>query len=154
MQSVSLMCIGALLLVAPANATDPEVGTWRANLARSTYRPADQKPRRALVKIDQVDNGIRVFVDIIDPTGKRLKYDYVVKFDGQDYPVTGDPSRDATAGKKIDEYTLEQVSKRNGRINATNRIVVARDGQSRTQTTDGVDARGRPIHNVVFWERQ
>ncbi len=141
-------------LVAPAAALDPEVGIWKANLARSTYSPADLTPRSAIVKIEPVDNGLRVIVDIVDAAGKAVKYQYVVKFDGKDYPVIGDASRDATAGKKVDEYTLEQVSKKNGNINATNRIVVARDGQTRTQTMDGVDARGRTIHNVVLWERQ
>ena len=155
MKSPPVICAGLLLIVlATANAADPEVGTWKANLARSTYSPADLKPRRAIVRIEPVDNGLKVIVDIVDSAGNPLKYDYVVKFDGQDHPVKGDPNRDATAGKKIDEYTLEQVSKKNGAINATNRIVVARDGRSRTQTTDGVDARGRPIHNIVFWERQ
>jgi hypothetical protein len=137
-----------------AAATDPEVGTWKANLSRSTYDPADLAPRSAVVKIEPVDNGIKVIVDIVDSTGKRVNYDYIVKFDGKDYAVKGDPSRDATAGKKTDEYTLEQVSKKDGKITATNRIVVARDGKSRTQTTTGIDAKGRPIRNVVFWERQ
>ena len=33
-------------------------------------------------------------------------------------------------------------------------FVVSKDGRSRAQTTTGVDATGRQIHNVVFWERQ
>ena len=150
-----IACLGlTLALGAISSATDPEVGTWKANLAKSRYSPADLAPRRAIVTIEPVDNGLKVVVDIVNSVGESLKYDYVVKFDGKDYPVKGDPTRDATAGKKVDEYTLEQVSKKNGQINATNRIVVARDGQSRAQTTNGVDARGRPIHNVVIWERQ
>jgi len=143
-----------LIFVAPAWATDPEVGTWKANLAKSIYSPPDLAPRSAVVEIESVDNGLKVIVDIVDASGRPIKYAYIVKFDGKDHPVVGDPSRDATAGRKIDEYTLEQVSKKGGRPTATNRIVVARDGQSRTQTTDGVDARGRTIHNVVLWERR
>lgn len=136
------------------SAVDPEVGTWKANLLRSTYSPADLAPRSAVVKIEPVENGLKVIVDIVNSTGRRVGYDYTVKFDGKDYSVTGDPSRDATAAKKVDEYTLEQVSKKDGKITATNRIVVARDRRSRVQTTTGTDPNGRPIHNVVVWDRQ
>jgi len=135
-------------------AVDREVGTWKVNLARSSYSPPDLAPRQAIVRIEDVDNGLRVIVDLIDAAGRPVKYDYSFKFDGRDYPVIGDPSRDATAGRKVDEYTLEQVSKKNGAITQTNRIVVAKDGQSRVQTTDGKDPKGRTIHNVVLWERQ
>lgn len=151
---VAACLVSALALAISVHAADPEVGTWKANLAKSTYSPAELAPKSVTVKIEPVDNGIKVIVDTVDPSGKPRHYDYTVKYDGKDYPVAGDPSRDATAAKRIDEYTLEQVSKKDGKVTTTNRIVVARDGKSRTQTTTGTDAQGRKISNVVFWERQ
>ena len=150
-----VVCLGsALALAGVTHAADREVGTWKINLAKSKYSPPELAPKSAVVKIESVENGIKVIVDTVDSTGKSVHYDYSVKYDGKDYPVKGDLNRDATAAKKIDDDTLEQVSKKDGKVTTTNRIVVSRDGMSRTQTTTGTDARGRTIDNVVFWDRQ
>lgn len=153
-RAVALALVSAFLLATSVRSAVLEVGTWKANLAKSKYSPAELAPMSAMVKIESVENGIKVIVDTVDRAGKPRHYDYTVKYDGKDYPVTGDPSRDATAAKKIDDYTLEQISKKNGKVTTTNRIVVARDGKSRTQTTTGTNAQGRKIDNVVFWEKQ
>jgi len=60
---------------------------------------------------------------------------YDAKFDGKEYPVTGDPGHTVVTLKMIDENTVEETDRRNGRITDQIRIAAAKDGKS-LQVTD------------------
>src|SRR5262249_5735473 len=102
-----VVCV--LVLAVSVNAADVNVGTWKINLAKSKYEPANLAPKSTTVKADAVDGGVKIVVDTVDYTGKSLHYEYTVKYDGKDAAVKGDPNRDMTSMKKIDEYTFEQT---------------------------------------------
>jgi hypothetical protein len=153
----AILLVGAVcvvVLAAPLYAADVSVGTWKINLAKSKYDPASLAPKSTTVKADAVEGGIKVSVDVVDNSGKSLHYDYSAKYDGKDVPVKGDPSRDMTSFKKIDDYTFEQINKKNGKVTTTSRIVYAKDGKSRTITTTGTNPQGQKVNNVVFWDKQ
>jgi hypothetical protein len=75
-------------------------------------------------------------------------------YDGRDVPVKGDPGRDTTAMKRIDDLTFEQTNKKDGKTTTVSRYVYSRDGKSRTQTTTGLNPQGQKINNTVVWMRQ
>ena len=52
------------------------------------------------------------------------------KFDGKDYPLKGDPGISSVSLKKIDDYTIEETDKRDGKVISVSRITVSRDGHS------------------------
>ncbi|MGC1449205.1 MAG: hypothetical protein WA830_04130 [Candidatus Sulfotelmatobacter sp.] len=56
---------------------------------------------------------------------------YEVKFDGKDYPVSGD-LHSTVSLKVIDEYTLEETDKQDGKAITVARMTVSRDGKSMT----------------------
>jgi hypothetical protein len=143
-----------LALSAAAYAQDPNLGSWKVDLAKSTYDPADLAPKSLSVKSSPAGTGVHVVVDVVDYTGKPLHYEYTVSYDGRDVPVKGDPGRDATAMKKVDDRTFEQTNKRDGKVTTVSRFVYARDGKSRTQTTTGMNAQGQRINNTVVWIKQ
>ena len=64
------------------------------------------------------------------------------------------PSQDAITWKKIDDYAYENVAMLKGKALTTTRVVISRDGKTRTNTVTGQDAQGRTINNVVVYERQ
>ena len=76
------------------------------------------------------------------------------KYDGKDYPVTGDPNSDARSLTKIDDRTLGFNVKKGGKTTTSGRIVVAPDGKSRTVTTSGTDARGNKISSSAVYDKQ
>jgi len=47
--------------------------------------------------------------------GSMTHWDFTAKFDGKDYPITGDPDRDMASVKKVDDFTLEVVNKKAGK---------------------------------------
>jgi hypothetical protein len=57
---------------------------------------------------------------------------YDAKFDGKDYPLTGDPTHTMIALKRVDERTIEETDKVAGKVEGINRMSVAADGQSIT----------------------
>jgi hypothetical protein len=46
------------------------------------------------------------------PTGES----YAAKFDGQDYPYKGNPGVTSVVIKRIDDRTIEETGKRDGRV--------------------------------------
>ncbi len=143
-----------LALSAGAYAQDPNVGSWRVDLSRSKYNPANLAPKSVMVKSSAAGKGLNVVVDVVDNTGKPLHYEYTANYDGQDVAVKGDPSRDTTAMKRIDDLTFEQANKKDGKVTTVSRFVYAKDGKSRTQTTTGMNPQGQKINNTVVWLKQ
>ena len=156
-RAFAVVCLASgflLALSAAAYAQDPNLGTWRVDLAKSKYNPADLAPKSVTVKSSAVGKGLNVVVDVVDFTGKPLHYEYTAMYDGRDVPVKGDPGRDTTAMKRIDDLTFEQTNKKDGKTTTVSRYVYTRDGKSRTQTTTGMNPQGQKINNTVVWIRQ
>ena len=153
--AVACFALGLLLtLSSAAYAQDPSVGSWRVDISKSKYNPADLSPKSVAVKSNAAGKGVNVVVDVVDATGKPLHYEYTVAYDGRDVPVKGDPSRDTTAMKMIDGLTFEQTNKKDGKVTTISRWVYAKDGKSRTQPTTGSNPQGQKINNTVVWVKQ
>jgi hypothetical protein len=61
---------------------------------------------------------------------------YAAKFDGNDYPI-GRGGHATIALKRIDEYTMEETDKRDGKVMTVAHITVSQDGKSmKVETTD------------------
>lgn len=55
---------------------------------------------------------------------------YDAKFDGKEYPVKGDPSHSTVSLKRINEHTIVETDREDGRVHYTIRMSVSRDGKS------------------------
>ncbi len=55
---------------------------------------------------------------------------YDAKFDGKDYPYNGDPGTTSVSLKKIDDNTIEESDKRNGKVITIWRMTVDPDGRT------------------------
>ena len=76
------------------------------------------------------------------------------KFDGKEYPVTGDPASDARSYKKVDDRTLQLTVKKDGKVTITGRIVVSANAKTRTVTTMGTTAQGKKFRSVAVYGKQ
>src|SRR6476659_4978473 len=144
------LCSGILLAQAPA--AKNMVGTWKLNAAKSTFSPGPPL-KGQIATLTAVDGGLKVVADRVEADGKTTHFEWTAKFDGKDYPVTGDPNRDAVSVKKIDDYTLDITNKKAGKVLTTIHAVDAKDGKSRTETVTGTDAQGRKVENVTQWTK-
>lgn len=85
-----------LALSAAAYAQDPNVGSWRVDLAKSKYNPADLAPKSVTVKSSAAGKGVNVVVDVVDYTGKPLHYELLAA--REETPFLRDPERDRAQG--------------------------------------------------------
>ena len=160
MRRVTLPVIFALAVLlsgvsAMAQAADPWLGTWKLNLAKSTYSPASLAPKSQTTKQTASQDSVTATTDGVDAQGKPLHTDITYKFDGKEYEYKGAPDPKTTRiYTRISDNTYQWVSKVDGRITTTSRVSVAADGKTRTIVTTGRDAQGRAINNVTSWDKQ
>ena len=97
---------------------------------------------------------IKVTTDGIDGSGKPFQTTWTGKFDGKDYPLTGDASADSRMYTVVDSHTLTLTNKKAGKVVTTGRIVVAHDGKTRTLTTKGTDSAGKQVTSLSIYDKQ
>jgi hypothetical protein len=134
--------------------SNPLIGTWKINLAKSKYSPGPA-PRSGTTIFEAVGQGLKITAENTDAQGKLTKVDFgVISFDGKSYPVTGTPDYDASSYKQVNASTFESTRTKAGKVVQTVTIVVSADGKSRTVTTTGVDEKGQQINNVAVYDKQ
>ena len=151
--AVTAAFLCGLILSMRAYAADNLVGAWKLNLAKSTYSPGPA-PQSIVARFEAIPGGIKETHDRVDADGTKIHFEWIAMYDGKDYPVKGDPSRDSGSIRKIDEYTVEIINRKGGKVMTTARITIARDGKTRGSDVTGVDSQGRPVHNTLLWEKQ
>ena len=154
MKNVSRTLCTILLLATAGYAADNFLGTWTLNVAKSKYDPGPA-PKSQTTKLEAVtDGGVREIGDRVNADGSKTQWEWTAKFDGKDYAVKGDPDRDLVSLKKIDDNTIEVTNKKNGKVTNTMKIVVAKDGKSRTNEAAFTNAKGVKVHNIIFFDRK
>jgi hypothetical protein len=131
---------------------NPQMGTWKLNEAKSTL--ASGVSKNHTVVYEAAGDNVKITVDGTDAAGKPTHNEWTGKFDGKDYPVTGDPTSDARSYKEVDARTLELTVKKDGKAFATGRVVVSADGKSRTVTLSGTDAEGKKFRSSAVYAKQ
>ena len=151
-RTITLTLALCFVAVAWGFASDLNMGTWKLNEAKSKFAPGASKNNT--VVYEAAGDNLKATVDGTDGSGKPTHSEWTGKFDGKDYPVTGDPAADTRSLKKIDDHTLELTVKKDGKVTMTGRIVVAADGKSRTLTSSGTDATGKKVKNTAVYDKQ
>jgi hypothetical protein len=143
----------ALCFVAAAGcfAANPLI-TWKLNEGKSKLDPG--VPKNHTLVYEAAGDNIKETVDGTAPDGTSTHNEWTGKFDGKDYPVTGDPTSDARSYKKVDPLTLEITLKKDGKVTATGRIVVSDDGKTRTDTISGTDPQGKKFKSTAVYDKQ
>jgi len=130
---------------------NPQIGTWKLNEAKSKFAG---KTRNHTVVYETTGDQIKVTVDGVDESGGAVHNEWTGKFDGKEYPVTGDASSDARSYRMVDKHTLSLTGTKGGKQTLTGRIVVSADGKTRTVTTTSTDASGKKVTNVAVYDKQ
>ena len=131
--------------------SNPQMGTWKLNEAKSKLAC---KARNHTVVYEAAGDQIKVTVDGVDENGAAVHSEWTGKFDGKDYPVTGDANSDVRSYRTVNKNTLALSGKKNGKVTLSGRIVVSRDGKTRTVTTTTTNAQGKRVTNTAVYDRQ
>ena len=133
-------------------AADVNMGTWKLNDAKSKISPGAGK--NTTVVIAPASDSVKVTVDGIGADGKPAHNEWTGKFDGKEYPVSGDSLSDARLYTKVDDRILGFNVMKGGKLITSGRIVVSGDGKSRTVTMSGTDAKGHRVSKNEVYEKQ
>jgi len=133
-------------------AQDAMMGTWKLNEAKSKI--GNVSPKNNTVVIEAAGENIKVTMDGVDATGKPTHSEWTGKFDGKEYPVTGDASSDTRSYKKIDDRTFEVSAKKQGKGTVSGRVVVSADGKTRTAHVKGTSPSGEKYETTAVYDKQ
>jgi hypothetical protein len=101
---------------APAGANGTS-GSWRVNKVKES-----QHGRTTTYK------GAGDQISMSTPTGES----YTARLDGKDYPVKGAYGWDSVSLKRLDDSTIEETDKRNGKVVEVVKMTVSPDGKKMT----------------------
>jgi len=133
-------------------AADAFMGTWNLNEAKSKITAGS--PKNNTVVYQAAGDNVKVTSDGIGGDGNPTHIEWTGKFDGKDYPVTGDPNTDTRSYKKVDDHTLDLTAKKAGKVTVTGSIVVSGDGKTRIVNTKGTDSTGKSFANTAVYDKQ
>ena len=133
-------------------AADLHMGTWKLNEAKSKIGAGS--PKLTTVVYEAAGDSVKVTVDGTDGDGKPLHSEWTGKYDGKDYPVTGDPNADTRSYKIVNDHTLASTNKKGDKVAISGRAVVSADGKTRTVTLTGTDSKGKKYTNTAVFDKQ
>jgi hypothetical protein len=134
---------------------DNTLGTWKLNVAKSTYTPAPMPVKSLTLTRDASDGGVKQTVTGERADGTAANGSYTAKYDGKDVHVEGNAPYDTIAIKQVNANTLtEERKKTGGSYKATSRIVISNGGKTMTTTVKGTNADGKAFTQVYVFDKQ
>lgn len=146
------LALCSVAVAAGVAAADAQMGTWKLNAAKSKIDPGVAKNDTVVYEV--VGDNVKIVVDGTDGAGKPAHNEWTGKFDGKNYPVTGDPTLDARSYTRVDDRTLTFANSLAGKVTMTGRVAVSADGKTRTVTATGTDATGKKITGTSVFDKQ
>ena len=151
MRQLKVLTVVLIMSLSLFAAESPFSGTWKLNLAKSKLTPPI--PKSDIMVVDADENGLKFNEDVIDDKGESLKISYEAKFDGKDYPVTGDPSSDSVSYQRVNANTLKGTLKKGGKVTTDATIVVSKDGKITTVNYTDY-SQGKPAKGTAVYDKQ
>jgi hypothetical protein len=128
------------------------MGTWKLNEAKSKLAPGAAKNHT--VVYEAAGDDIKVTVDGTDSAGNPTHSEWTGKFDGKDYPVTGDANSDMRSYETRTVHKTGFTGKKDKKVTITGTIILSTDGKSRTVITSGTDAQGKKFKSTAVYDKQ
>jgi hypothetical protein len=135
----------------PQPPQDLLLGTWRLDLAKSTYVPGPP-PRSETRTYARDGDGVKGTIRRQRADGRKEVIEYRADFD-HEYPVTGTEAYDTIRLKRIDARTAEVVLSHAGRVYGRARRVISEDGLTLTIAFRQGD-RETFTNNVAIYRKQ
>lgn len=150
-RTIALTVMACLAYLTVCVAENPLIGTWKLNEAKSKISPG--APKSVTVVYEAAGDSMKCTIDGVDGEGKPTHSEWTGKFDGKDYPVTGDTNNSRSV-KMVNEHSYKVATKSGDKTTLSGAIAVAADGKSRTVTLHGTNAAGKKITSTAVYDKQ
>jgi hypothetical protein len=132
---------------------DPLNGTWHLNVEKSKFNAGPSIKSQTRV-YEVSSDSVKQTVDGVDSQGKPTHSGFTAKYDGNDYPTTGNPDWDTISVKRVDGHNAKSIMKKNGKVVQTVMRNVSKDGNTLTVKSLGTNAKGEKIDNLLVFDKQ
>jgi len=143
------LCFGG---VVACFAQNPFMGTWILNESKSTLTPGTNKNTKVVYEADGTN--VKVTSDGTDAAGNPRHWEWTGKFDGKDYPETGDTNVDTRSITRKGSHELDYTAKKGTKVTSSGKVVVSDDGKTRTVTYSATDDQGKKYTNKAVYDKQ
>ena len=147
------LILAVCFLGAGACFADVFEGTWHLDAAHSKLGKG--AARNNVVNYEsEFPFKTKVLIDGVDAHGHPFHSSWEGKFNGKDYPVTGDSTSDSRSYKEINANTMDFTTKKAGAVVSEGRIAVAADEKTRTVTSWSTDKKGKKVKSIAVYHKQ
>ncbi len=150
---LSLMVVFSAVLASASAQTNPEIGVWKMNVAKSTFGSTAARQSMTL-SFEAVGQGVKYRAEVVHFDGSKTAETYTANYDGKDVPLPGSTTADTVSVKRINATTVERTSKKGGKVVQTFTRVYSADGKSFTATGKSTNAQGQVLTDIYVLERQ
>ena len=152
--AVAVLALGGSSTVVAQS--DPHIGVWKLNLAKSKATPPNTNPPpQSVVRTYEAfeGDGIKATFVTVSADGKQTSSTFSVHFDGKEYPITGAGNVTSIAMKRSDANTWSTTTK-GPKTLITGTNTVSKDGKTITWSFKTTNAQGQPVSVVQIFEKQ
>lgn len=148
-----ILCALVLLAFAtPVLASDPFVGTWTLNSAKTKYTTG-APPKNVTLVIEEQGANLQVTATGMNDNGSAISVKYTVPIKGGMGTVQ-EGDFDSIRSKWISAHVRENTYMKGGKEIRTRRSVASEDGKTIETTLKGTGADGKPVAGVDFFDKQ
>jgi hypothetical protein len=148
--AVAALALAGAQAAPPAN---PEVTTWKLNVAKSTFTPGPGW-RSQMRTYRRTADGVAVEWWGIGGEGEPMRVSFTVPYDGSDAPMVGSANYDTLNSVKIDALTVKSEEKRAGKVVGIAIRKLSPDGKVMTITDEGTNRKGEKFSQVLVFDLQ
>ena len=103
--------------------------------------------------IEADEETLKLDQDLVDDKDITTKLKFDAKFDGKDYPVTGDPDVDSVSLHRINDHRMKATFKKAGKVTSISDCTVSKDSKTTTVAyTDYIE--GKTQKGSAIYEKQ
>ena len=152
---IKTLLVGAIIAIGTgtALAADTVVGTWKLNLAKSTFSPGPAPKSQTRIYAES-PQGMTVTVKTTAADGKDSTTNLTFKEDGKSYPASGSPDFDMVSVTRVDALTAHSTQTKAGATIGTAVRTVSKDGKTLTFAQKGTHAGGGKFDDVSVYDKQ
>jgi hypothetical protein len=149
---LSFIMLAAVFFASPAFAADPVVGTWKLNVAKSTFSTG--AALKAGTRVYTEANGLYTLDQKLTGADGKQMSNRVQYQDGKELKQATTGPADTTLAKKIDANTWDFDLKKDGKVVGHVHRVVSADGKTLTVNNTGMQLSGAMGDATLVFDKQ
>jgi hypothetical protein len=134
-------------------ASDPLLGTWKMNPAKSKFDPGPAPTSQSRV-YEATPDGIKITIQTTTASGETQTRSGITKTDGKPYPILGSSNWDAVASTTVNPLRSKSTLMRGGKTIGLLTQVESKDNKVLTATYTFTTPSGTKEHDVIVYDRQ